>query len=210
MAQYEWLGKPHPKAKLSWEQLAERIERLLSTQNMCVMATVGQDGAVATPVEYYADGLTLYLHSQAGSPKSKNIERDPRVSVGILLRSSAGRARAEPNSSAESSRSIPARPSTRPPWRSIAGSRGRCNWAGPSISLRRFLCSSWLPIASSIRSIGSARRDSRRARYGDGRPPSRPASVASAAGRYVDGGSEPLHAAHYVQHLAADVGGVLR
>ncbi len=84
MAQYKWLGEPNPKAKLSREQLADRIERLLTTQNMCVLATVGQDGAVATPVEYYSDGLTLYLHSQAGSPKSKNIERDPRVSVGIF------------------------------------------------------------------------------------------------------------------------------
>jgi hypothetical protein len=79
-----WLVGPTPKRKLPRERLEERILNLLSSQNMCVLATAGADGPLATPVRYYHRDLTLLLTSQADTPKLRNIAHDPRVSVGIF------------------------------------------------------------------------------------------------------------------------------
>jgi hypothetical protein len=48
---------------------------------MCVLATAGADGAPATPVRHYHRDLVLFFTCQAGTPKLRNIEQDPRVSV---------------------------------------------------------------------------------------------------------------------------------
>jgi hypothetical protein len=45
-----WLSGPTPTKRLDREGLEERILNLLSSQNMCVLATVGPDGPLATPV----------------------------------------------------------------------------------------------------------------------------------------------------------------
>lgn len=79
-----WLVGPAPKKRLPAERLEERILNLLSSQNMCVLATTGPDGALATPVRYYHRGLALFITCQAGTPKLRNIESDPRVSVGLF------------------------------------------------------------------------------------------------------------------------------
>jgi general stress protein 26 len=79
-----WLEGPSPKVALPRDELEERILNLLSSQNMCVVATGGPDGPLATPVRYFNLDFTLLFTSQAGTPKLRNIEADPRVSLGIF------------------------------------------------------------------------------------------------------------------------------
>jgi len=79
-----WLAGPAPTARLDRAQLEERILNLLSTQNMCVLATTGAAGPLATPVRYFHLDFTLLFTTAAGSPKMRNIGLDPRVSIGVF------------------------------------------------------------------------------------------------------------------------------
>lgn len=79
-----WLAGPAPTAQLGREELEERVLNLLSTQNMCVLATVGPDGPLATPVRYFHRDFTIVFTAQTGSPKMRNIAGDPRVSIGVF------------------------------------------------------------------------------------------------------------------------------
>ncbi|WP_431879570.1 pyridoxamine 5'-phosphate oxidase family protein [Micromonospora marina] len=79
-----WLAGPTPTRKLDRDRLEERILNLLSSQNMCVLATAGPDGPLATPVRYYPLGFTLMFTAAPRSPKMRNIAADPRVSVGVF------------------------------------------------------------------------------------------------------------------------------
>jgi general stress protein 26 len=65
------------------KELEIHIANFLTTQNMCVLATCSNDLPRATPIEYYSKGLTLYLIAEPGK-KLKNIEVNPRVSLGIF------------------------------------------------------------------------------------------------------------------------------
>ncbi|MCS7003032.1 MAG: pyridoxamine 5'-phosphate oxidase family protein, partial [Dehalococcoidia bacterium] len=80
---HPWLTDPTANAPMPQAQLARRIAQFLTTTNMAVLATIGKDGPVASPIEYYADGLTLYMLADSGSPKLRNVERDPRVSLAV-------------------------------------------------------------------------------------------------------------------------------
>jgi Pyridoxamine 5'-phosphate oxidase len=79
-----WLAGPAPTNKLTHDRLTERILNLLSSQNMCVLATSGPNGPFATPMHYDNHELTIFMTARAGSPKLRNIANDPRVSVGIF------------------------------------------------------------------------------------------------------------------------------
>lgn len=79
-----WLAGPPPHGRLDRTVLEERILNLLSTQNMCVLATSGADGPLATPVRYFHLDFTLVFTAQAGSPKMRNITVDDRVSIGFF------------------------------------------------------------------------------------------------------------------------------
>ena len=79
-----WLAGPAPKKKLDRERLEERILNLLSSQNMCVLATTGPDGPLATPVRYHHLDFSLLFTAAAGSPKMSNLAADPRISVGVF------------------------------------------------------------------------------------------------------------------------------
>ncbi|BBH69893.1 hypothetical protein ACTI_65780 [Actinoplanes sp. OR16] len=79
-----WLAEPMPADRLPRERLEERILNLLSSQNMCVLATAGPDGPLATPVRYYSLGFAVMFTASPRSPKLRNIADDPRVSVGIF------------------------------------------------------------------------------------------------------------------------------
>ena len=81
---YPWLTAPLPRAPLPRAQLEARIEQLLASQNMGVVATVGPEGPVASPVEYYHHGLTIYFVSNRNAPKLRNMERDPRISFAVF------------------------------------------------------------------------------------------------------------------------------
>jgi len=81
---YKWVEPPWPQKPLPRAQLEDRIEQLLGSTNMCVLATVGGKGQpIASPIEYYADGLDLYMLPDPGTPKLKAMQRDPRVSVAV-------------------------------------------------------------------------------------------------------------------------------
>lgn len=79
-----WLSGPTTTKRLDRERLEERILNLLSSQNMCVLATVGSDGPLATPVRYYPLGFAVLFTAAPRSPKMRNIAADPRVSVAIF------------------------------------------------------------------------------------------------------------------------------
>jgi nitroimidazol reductase NimA-like FMN-containing flavoprotein (pyridoxamine 5'-phosphate oxidase superfamily) len=79
-----WLAGPAPVRPLPRDELEERILNLLSTHNTCVVATTGPDGPLATPVRYHHLGFTLVFTAEEGSPKLRNLERDPRLSVGLV------------------------------------------------------------------------------------------------------------------------------
>ena len=79
---YRWVEPPWPNAELPRDQLEDRIQQLLGSTNMCVMATVGGKGQpIASPIEYYADGLDLYMLPDPGTPKLKALQ----VTVGQKL-----------------------------------------------------------------------------------------------------------------------------
>ncbi|GAA4249845.1 pyridoxamine 5'-phosphate oxidase family protein [Dactylosporangium darangshiense] len=79
-----WLSDPTPGGVLPRERLEERILNLLSSQNMCVLATTGPGGPLATPVRYYHLGFALMFTAAPRSPKMRNIAADPRVSIGLF------------------------------------------------------------------------------------------------------------------------------
>ncbi|MFD6281140.1 pyridoxamine 5'-phosphate oxidase family protein [Streptomyces sp. NPDC060209] len=79
-----WLAGPSPKRRLDRERLEERILNLLSSQNMCVLATAGPEGPLATPVRYFHLDFAVMFSAAARSPKMRNLGADPRVSVGIF------------------------------------------------------------------------------------------------------------------------------
>jgi general stress protein 26 len=58
------------------------IAGFLNKHNMCVMATCRESIPRATPIEFYADGLTLYMMGDPGN-KMENIRSNPVVSIGI-------------------------------------------------------------------------------------------------------------------------------
>ncbi len=68
--------------QLSRTDMECRIAAFLRRCNICVLATCRNDEPRATPIEYYADGLTIFIAASRGT-KVPNIEANPRVSVGI-------------------------------------------------------------------------------------------------------------------------------
>ena len=79
-----WLAGPSPERRLDRDRLEERILNLLSSQNMCVVATTGPGGPLATPVRYYHLDFAVMFTAMASSPKMRNIAADPRVSLGVF------------------------------------------------------------------------------------------------------------------------------
>jgi nitroimidazol reductase NimA-like FMN-containing flavoprotein (pyridoxamine 5'-phosphate oxidase superfamily) len=79
-----WLSGPTPTERLPRDRLDERILNLLSSQKMCVLATAGPDGPLATPIRYSPLGFAVLFTAAPRSPKLRNIAADPRVSVGIF------------------------------------------------------------------------------------------------------------------------------
>lgn len=79
-----WLAGPAPTNRLDRTRLEERILNLLSAQNMCVLATSGPDGPLATPVRYYHLNFAVLFTAATASPKMRNIAADPRVSIGVF------------------------------------------------------------------------------------------------------------------------------
>jgi nitroimidazol reductase NimA-like FMN-containing flavoprotein (pyridoxamine 5'-phosphate oxidase superfamily) len=79
-----WLAGPAPTRRLDRPRVEERILNVLSSQNMCVLATTGPDGPLATPVRYFHLDFAVMFTAAPESPKMRNIARDPRVSIGVF------------------------------------------------------------------------------------------------------------------------------
>ena len=70
-------------AKLPEDKLKERIAVLFKEQTMCTIATASSDGQPrATPLECFADGMTLYIFADPGR-KIENITVNPKVSISV-------------------------------------------------------------------------------------------------------------------------------
>jgi len=82
---HPWLEQePWPTAALPKPQLEKRIERVITMTNIGYLGTVRKDGSPnVSPVEFYADGFSLYMFPQPGSPKLKALQRDSRVAFAI-------------------------------------------------------------------------------------------------------------------------------
>lgn len=82
---HPWLEQePWPTKLLPKKLLESHIERVLTLTNIGYLGTVRKDGSpIVSPVEFYADGFSIYLFPQPGSPKLKALQRDPRVSFAI-------------------------------------------------------------------------------------------------------------------------------
>ncbi len=82
---YPWVeGPPWPEKKLPRDQLEDHIQHLLAETNMCVLATINKSGEpIASPIEYYADGLDLYVLPDPGTPKLSAMQRDSHISAAI-------------------------------------------------------------------------------------------------------------------------------
>lgn len=78
-----WHADSVSKRRLERDALEDRILNLFSTHNMCVLATTGADGPLATPVRYFHLGFSVMFTASPRSPKMRNIASDPRVSIGI-------------------------------------------------------------------------------------------------------------------------------
>lgn len=63
-------------------QLQARIVEFLASQSVCVLATWGKDAPRATPIEYFSDGMSIYLSLDPGV-KLDNVHLNPRVSLGV-------------------------------------------------------------------------------------------------------------------------------
>ena len=69
--------------QMSKNELEQRISVFIKNHNMCVLCTARDNIPRATPIEYWADGTTLYIFADPGS-KRENIKANPKVSVGIF------------------------------------------------------------------------------------------------------------------------------
>jgi hypothetical protein len=83
-AAHPWLEPENwPKTPLPRKQLEARIERILTLTNIAYLGTLGKNGPIVSPLEFYADGFDCYVFPQPGSPKLKAMQRDPRICLAV-------------------------------------------------------------------------------------------------------------------------------
>ena len=71
-----------PRIPMPREQLEQHLIEFIKSHNVCVLATAKDNIPRATPLEYEAEGTTLYIMADAGR-KIENIKANPQVSAGI-------------------------------------------------------------------------------------------------------------------------------
>jgi hypothetical protein len=64
------------------KELEAYLKEVLTRVTMCTLSTSKGDVSRATPLEFFADGLTLYISPDPGT-KIKNLRANPNVSIGI-------------------------------------------------------------------------------------------------------------------------------
>lgn len=83
-AAHPWLEPENwPKTEMPREELEARIERVLTLTNIAYLGTLGKNGPIVSPLEFYADGLDVYVFPQPNSPKLKAMQRDPRIALAV-------------------------------------------------------------------------------------------------------------------------------
>lgn len=66
-------------------ELSERAKKLLNGKNFAFVATLNKDGSPQlTPTWVDTDGANVLVNTAIGRQKSKNVTRDPRVTVGVF------------------------------------------------------------------------------------------------------------------------------
>ena len=81
---YPWVRPPWPEKKLPEEQLVARIQETLMMINTCVLATILPNGdPAASPIEYYSEGLDIYMLPDNGSPKLRYMQGGGNVSLAV-------------------------------------------------------------------------------------------------------------------------------
>jgi PPOX class probable F420-dependent enzyme len=83
------LGKrlTHPRGRtlLTLAELSEKAKKLLKGKNFAFVATINKDGSPQlTPTWVDTDGENVLVNTALGRQKSKNVTRDPRVTVGVF------------------------------------------------------------------------------------------------------------------------------
>ncbi len=68
--------------KMLQDQLTEYVAEKLKQVKMCTLVTSKGDIPRGTPLEYFSDGLTLYISPDLGT-KTNNLKANPNVSVSI-------------------------------------------------------------------------------------------------------------------------------
>ena len=73
-----WTKNPMPR-----EALEARIERILTLTNIGYLGTLGKNGPIVSPLEFYADGFDVYVFPQPNSPKVKAMQRNPSICLAV-------------------------------------------------------------------------------------------------------------------------------
>ena len=71
-----------PLEAMPGKLLEKHITEFIKSHNVCVLATAWDNVPRATPLEYEADGATLYINVGPGR-KIENLKANPQVSAGI-------------------------------------------------------------------------------------------------------------------------------
>ncbi len=77
------LSQKKATKQMSKDEIERRISVFIKTHSMCVLCTARDNIPRATPIQYWADGTTLYISADPGT-KRDNIKSNPKVSVGIF------------------------------------------------------------------------------------------------------------------------------
>lgn len=74
--------KKKPREPMPRDMLEQHIAEFIKSHNACVLATASDNIPRATPLEYEAEGTTLYINADPGK-KIENIKANPQISVAI-------------------------------------------------------------------------------------------------------------------------------
>ena len=81
---HKWLDLDNrPTEPLPRDLLEQQIERVLTLTNIGFMGTIGKNGPICSPVEFYSEDMDIYIYPQPNSPKIKALQRDPRMSFAV-------------------------------------------------------------------------------------------------------------------------------
>ena len=70
-------------AKMPREELEAHLVELLDSVTVCTLSTSLDDVPRATPIEFFTDGLSVYMTPDPGV-KVKNLKSNPNLSIGVF------------------------------------------------------------------------------------------------------------------------------